>query len=210
MNGLLTGLMLQLAIGPVFFFVLNIALQRTMVHGFLAVIAVTAADYCYILLALAGVGKLLEQQKTKRLVSLISAGVLCLFGMIMLLSARDVLILGTIPVETVSSYSSSFISAFLLTISSPLTIVFWTSLFVSKAVDHGYAAGSLAVFGISAGLSTLLFLGGAVLLLSLCKATIPGFLVKISNGVIGVVLITYGMLRFKQTASASQTGYNRD
>ncbi len=30
MNGLSTGLLLQLAIGPIFFYVLNISLQRTL------------------------------------------------------------------------------------------------------------------------------------------------------------------------------------
>ncbi len=208
-NGLLTGLMLQLAIGPVFFFVLNITLQRTMAHGFLSVIAVTIADYCYILLALAGVGKLLEYQKTKKILSFISASVLFVVGMMILLSAKDLLIHDTIHIETESSYSSSFVSAFLLTISSPLTIVFWTSLFASKTIEHGYTKRNLAVFGFSAGLSTLLFLSGAVLLLSLFKTSIPDFLVKILNGVIGVVLMTYGSLRFKrglkQAASVSQT-----
>ncbi len=204
MNGLSTGLLLQLAIGPVFFFVLNITLQRTMAHGFLSVIAVTAVDYGYIILALAGVGKLLEYQKIKKILSIISACVLFIFGIMILLSARGSLIHDTIPRETVSSYWSSFVSAFLLTISSPLTIVFWTSLFASKAIEYGYTKINLAVFGLSAGFSSLLFLGGTVLLLSLFKTSIPDFFVKILNGVVGIVLMAYGTLRFKK--GLKQTG----
>ncbi len=209
MNGLATGLVLQLAIGPVFFFVLNITLQRTMAHGFLSVIAVTIVDYGYILLALAGAGKLLEYQTTKKVLSIVSASVLFVFGTFALLVAKDSVLHGTIHIESASSYSSSFVSAFLLTISSPLTIVFWTCLFASKTIEYGYSKKCLAVFGFSAGLSTLLFLGGAVLLLSLFKASLPDILVKIMNGVVGIVLMTYGTLRFKKalkTASVSQSG----
>lgn len=65
-NGLLTGLLLQLAIGPVFFLIVNITLQRTVLDGFVAVLAVTIVDYLYITLALIGVGKLLQKKKFKK------------------------------------------------------------------------------------------------------------------------------------------------
>lgn len=209
-NGLSTGLVLQLAIGPVFFFILNIALQRTMVDGFVSVLAVTLVDYCYILLAITGVGKLMEYHKIRKMLSIMSSCMLFIFGIIMLSSASNILAHNTIHVQSISNYGSSFLSAFLLTISSPLTIVFWTSLFTSKAIEHGYTKRNLMIFGASAGLSTLLFLGGAVLLLSLFKTSIPLFLVKILNGVVGVILIIYGTLRlmnaFKPANSVSQVG----
>lgn len=44
-NGLLTGLTLQAAIGPVFFFIVNLALQRSFYDGLVAVAAVTLVDY---------------------------------------------------------------------------------------------------------------------------------------------------------------------
>ncbi len=210
LNGLSTGFVLQLAIGPVFFFILNITLQRTMVDGFLSVVAVAIADYCYILLALAGVGKLLEYQKIRKMLSIMSACMLFIFGIIILLSAGNMLTQNTIHVQSVSNYWSSFLSAFLLTISSPLTIVFWTSLFASKAIEHGYTKRNLMIFGVFAGFSTLLFLGGAVLMLSLFKTSIPLFLVKYLNVAVGVILMIYGALRFmdafKRATPVSQVG----
>ena len=209
-NGLTTGLVLQLAIGPVFFFILNIAVQRTMVDGFFSVVAVTVVDYSYIFLALAGVGKLLEYQKIKRILSIISACMLFIFGIIILLSARSTLTHSTISVQSISNYWLSFLSAFVLTISSPLTIVFWTGMFASKAIEHGYSKRHLVIFGVSAGLSTLLFLGSAVMLLSIYKTAIPLFLVKILNMVVGVVLMIYGATRlvsvFKRVRPVSQVG----
>ena len=49
-NGLVTGLFLQLAIGPVFFFIVNLSLQKTIWDGLTAVLAVTIVDYTAITL----------------------------------------------------------------------------------------------------------------------------------------------------------------
>lgn len=80
LNGFLTGLLLQIAIGPVFFFILNISLQKTVIDGFFAVIAVTLVDYIFIALAVLGVGKLLEKHKIKLTLGITSSIVLILFG----------------------------------------------------------------------------------------------------------------------------------
>jgi len=37
-NGLATGLILQLAIGPVFFFIINLSLQRSLIDGLVGVL----------------------------------------------------------------------------------------------------------------------------------------------------------------------------
>lgn len=65
-NGLLTGLILQLAVGPVFFFIINLTLQKTLLDGIVGVSAVTLVDYFYITLAIVGVGKLLENNRFKK------------------------------------------------------------------------------------------------------------------------------------------------
>ena len=73
LNGFLTGLILQIAIGPVFFFVLNISLQKTIIDGLFAIIAVTIVDYIFIALAVLGVGKLLERPKVKLALGVMSS-----------------------------------------------------------------------------------------------------------------------------------------
>lgn len=194
-NGFLTGLILQIAIGPVFFFILNISLQKTLLDGWFAVIAVTLADYIFITLAVLGVGRLLEEPKIKLASGILSSLVLVLFGIIMILSINqnsDISIANNI-IE--SNHISSFISAFLLTMSSPLTIVFWTSLFATKAIEKGYKKEQLKLFGMSAGLATLVFLGSSVTLLSIVRTSIPFALLKILNAAVGLLLIMYGVIR---------------
>ena len=194
LDGFLTGLILQIAIGPVFFYILNLTLQRSLIDGYFAILAAVLVDYLYITLAVLGVGKMIEQVKYKRLLGLISSIVLVIFGVLMILSAGA----GSLPANRlpgVESYFSSFLSTLLLTISSPLTIIFWTSLFASKAVEKGYSKRELIPFGFAAGLATVVFLGLTVTGISYLRAEIPSTLIQILNLGVGAILVLYGLVR---------------
>ena len=132
-NGLVTGLILQLAIGPVFFFIANLTLQGTILNGIAGVLAVTIVDYFYITLAIFGVGKLLENKKVKKIFGIVSSIILAVFGLIIIkgIAGGVSSATSTMPMTLISS----FVSVFLLTISSPMTIVFFTSLFTAKALE---------------------------------------------------------------------------
>jgi len=193
LNGLITGLMLQLAIGPVFFFILNIALQETLINALFAVLAVTIADYIYITLAILGIGKLLEHGKIKKTLGLLSSIVLILFGLFMALPITEL----SYDIKSLASdsYLSNFSSAFILTISSPLTIVFWAGIFTAKAIDLNYTKRQLLIFGLFAGSSTLLFLGLSSFIISMIKTSIPSNMIYFLNMAIGMILVVYGLLR---------------
>lgn len=193
-NGLLTGLVLQLAIGPVFFFIVNLTIQKTIYDGFAAVIGVTLADYFYIILAIIGIGKLLEHKKIKKTFGIISSIILILFGLMIIKGATQVNIETNTTINSMNVFSS-FISVFFLTISSPLTIVMWTSLFATKTIEYNYTKKELVIFGFSTGLATFIFMGSTVILFSLIKGTIPVFLIQTLNLTVGCLLIGYGGLR---------------
>jgi len=200
LNGFLTGLLLQIAIGPVFFFILNIALQRTVIDGLSAVLAVTLVDYLFITLAVLGVGKLLEKPKIKTVLGVVSSIVLVGFGIAMVLMIKQTALGNSTATTPESGYLTSFMSAFALTISSPLTIVFWTSLFAAKAIEKGYQKKELVLFGIAAGFATCVFLGFSVALFATIKASVPVMLLRTANTAVGTLLIGYGIVRlFKIT-----------
>src|SRR5208337_139778 len=79
LDGFVTGLLLQIAIGPVFFFILNTTVQKTILDGFLAVLAVTLVDCFYIFLAAIGVGRLLGRPKVKLVLQILGSVVLIAF-----------------------------------------------------------------------------------------------------------------------------------
>lgn len=193
-NGLTTGLFLQLAIGPVFLYIVNLTLQRSIYDGFVAVLAVTLGDYLYITLSIIGIGKLLEKKKTKNVFGIISSIVFIIFGAIIIygIVAND--ISTSADIESVSILSS-FLSVFFLTISSPMTIVLFTSIFTAKAVEYNYTKRELCIFGLSVGSATFIFVGLSVLLFSLFRQSAPFALIQVLNWLIGIVLIGYGIIR---------------
>lgn len=193
-SGLSTGLILQLAIGPVFIFIANIVIQEPLINGLSAVVAVTIVDYLYIILSIIGAGRILEKQKFIKLSGILSSSVLLLFGVLMIL---PILICNTVkPIELEKSGTiiTSFISAFMLTISNPLTILFWTGLFTTKSIAYKYNKREILLFGLSAGAATILFLGTSAILISLIKAEIPLIITKSLNIFVGIVLILYGTI----------------
>lgn len=193
-NGLMTGMVLQLAVGPVFFFIVNLTLQRTIVDGFAGIVGVTLADYIYIILAIVGIGKLLEHEKIKKIFGIISSIVLMVFGLVMIkgIVASNI---STNSIIHSTNILSSFITVFLLTISSPLTIVMWTSLFAAKTIEYNYTKKELLIFGFSTGLATFIFMSCAVILFTLIKGSVPILLIQLLNLIVGCLLIGYGGTR---------------
>lgn len=199
-NGLLTGLLLQIAIGPVFFYIINLTLQRTIWDGLAGAAAVTMVDYLYIFLAIFGIGKLIEKENIKKVLSFIGPIVLMIFGAIMI---KDIFNNTTLATTTIASKDliSSFISTFLLTILSPMTIFFWTGIFATKTLEYNYNKNELLLFGLSTGSATLLFMSFSVIVMFFIKEiiTIPLIVVQILNFVVGCLLILYGAIRLKSS-----------
>lgn len=193
-NGLTTGLFLQLAIGPVFFFIINLALQRTIYDGLVAVLAVTLVDYMYIILSIVGIGKLLKSKKTKNVFGMASSIVLIIFGGIILKGIVNNSFSTAVDANSVNLLSS-FLSVFILTISSPMTIIFFTGIFTAKAIEYDYTKKELYIFGFSVGLATAIFMGASVILFSLLKETVSITLIQILNLIVGFILIYYGIMR---------------
>jgi threonine/homoserine/homoserine lactone efflux protein len=199
-NGLATGLILQLAIGPVFFYIMNLVLQKTILDGFVGVIAVVIVDFFYITLAILGLGEFLKNEKTKRIFGIISSLALMIFGALLISNVIG----GNLSTENTlesSNLASSFTSVFLLTISSPITSLFFTSIFTAKTLEYKYSKRELFTFGFGTGFATLLFMGISVVLFSLINKVVPMIVVQMLNGIVGCLLIGYGGLRLAKSTA---------
>jgi len=193
-RGFYTGLTLQLAIGPVFFFIINLTLQKTILDGFAGVLAVTVVDYFFITISILGVGILLKETKFKRVFGYVSSVVLILFGSLILKG----ILFSTVTVSKISSRAdilTSFVSVLLITISSPMTIIFFTSLFTAKVVEYNYTKKELFSFGFGTGFATFIFMGLSVIIFSYLGSFVPLFIIQILNCVVGMLLIGYGIHR---------------
>ncbi|EMS77130.1 lysine exporter protein LysE/YggA [Desulfotignum phosphitoxidans DSM 13687] len=104
------------------------------INSLSGILAVTLVDYIYIILSLIGIGKLLQKNGIKKKFGITGSVILVLFGL-MILHKGIAGISETAHVVSVWTPLSSFTSCFILTISSPLTIVFWSSIFSAKAIE---------------------------------------------------------------------------
>ncbi len=199
LNGILTGLFLQIAIGPIFFLILGITVESNFTNSFSAILAVTFVDYIYIILSLLGIGKLLQGDKVKKIFGMVSSLTLVLFGLIIFYKGLTFVNDANKFLNIIWTPVNSFTSCFILTISSPLTIVFWGSIFTVKAVENNYKKKQLIIFGLGAGLSTFIFLTLSMLILSLIKTNIPNLIVPILNCIVGLLLVYYGVSRALKT-----------
>lgn len=195
-SGFLTGLILHFAVGPVFFYIIGLAIQKSLLNAMCGVIAVVLADSIFILIAISGATRTLENKKVKIIFGTISSLVLIIFGYTILNS-------NTIISSSHASHNigllKSFISTFLLTISNPLSIIFFTGLFTTKAIENNYTKRELYFFGAGTLLSTILFMATTAIIFSTFKSQIPVLVLDITKKVIGCVIFGYGIATLFKT-----------
>lgn len=194
-KGLRLGVGFQLAIGPVFVFIVNTALVADWGPLMGAVLGVTLVDALYIGLASMGVNRLLEGTHRRRLLEGLSALVLIAFGLHFLWGAWQNAPLSFHEGEVPNNLAGlqPFVYAVLLTGSSPLTIVFWTGVFTAYETElnpnraEHWALACGCVFATFLVLS-LLGLGAQWFTYVLSPRVITGL-----NALVGLALIGFGL-----------------
>ena len=194
LDGLKFGMLLQLAIGPMCLLVFNTAKNMGFINALSLVSAIALIDAFYIYLAGIGVSRLLLQERVKICVSVIGAFVLCLFGINMILEAvgRDIVL----HISSYSDAQSVFVQGLILTLSNPLTIVFWGTVLTQKMIKEQLRRSELIFF--SAGLvsATVFFLTGIAILGTEMKEFLPDTISNGMNVVVGVVIVYFGIKMF--------------
>ena len=190
-EGLKFGLLLQLAVGPMCLMVFNTAQNTGFLVALSLVIAIALVDAFYILLASLGASKLLENKKVEKIVKILGAIVLSVFGLNITLNAFNINI---IPGLSMNSDSSSvFIQGIILTLSNPITIVFWGSVLTTKIIEEKFKKKELAIFSIGLVSSTVIFLTTVAVLGTILSNYIPEIISKILNVAVGLIIIILGI-----------------
>ena len=193
-DGLRFGMLLQLAIGPMCLLVFNTAQSAGFWSALSLVLAIALVDAFYIALAALGAGKILEGRKADKAVRIVGGCVLALFGLHIALSAFGVSLLPGLRIETTAR--SLFVQGLILTLSNPLTIVFWGSVLTAKIVEDGLRRRELAVFSLGAVSATLLFLTAVAGFGTVLGSFIPKTVSVALNLAVGLLLIYFGLKLF--------------
>ncbi len=194
LKGFRLGMLLQIAVGPVCLFIF----QTAAVSGFFAaqggVAGVALIDALYIFAALLGIGTLIEKRPgLKTALKYAGAAVLILFGINLVV---DTFWTGFLPALSLSDNAgagSAFLRAALITLSSPLTILFWAGVFSQRAAEQASDRRGMALYGFGAVLSTLVFLTAVAALGGLTHTFLSDTVILILNLIVGLVLIGFGI-----------------
>ena len=196
-DGLKFGMLLQLAVGPMCLMVFNTAKNVNFLVALSLVLAIALVDAFYILLAGLGVSNLLKKKKVNTIFKIVGSVVLIIFGFNIILNVFGINIIPGLNLKP--NTTNIFIQGLVLTLSNPITIVFWGSLLTTKIVDDGLKKKELVIFSLGLVSSTLLFLTFVALLGTVLSNFIPVFISNILNVIVGILIMFFGVkLLFKK------------
>lgn len=191
LEGLKFGLLLQFAVGPMCLMVFNTAQNTGFLVALSLVVAITLVDAFYILLASLGASKLLGNKKVEKIVKMLGAIVLMVFGLNIILNVFKINIIPGLNLKPNSS--SAFIQGIILTLSNPITIVFWGSILTTKIIEGKFKKKELVIFSTGLVSATVLFLSIVAILGMVLSNFIPYIISKILNVLVGLIIIGFGI-----------------
>ena len=195
-KGFRFGMILQLAIGPVCLFIFQNGASSGFWAAFSGVLGTALIDGSEILLAILGVGAILQRSKNARIVLKYGgAAILILFGAANILGVFGMDIL---PALSVGRSDNVFWQTALLALSNPLTILFWAGVFAAKIVDENMEKQDLNGFGFGCVLSTLFFLTLVSIVGALSRIVLPQTVIAALNVMVGCVMILFGVKNIRK------------
>lgn len=191
LEGLKFGLLLQFAVGPMCLMVFNTAKNSGFLVALPLVFAIALVDAFYIILASLGASKLLSKNNIKNTVKVAGSIVLIIFGINIILNVFGINIIPGLNLK--SNSSSAFIQGIILTLSNPITIVFWGSVLTTKIIEENFFKKELIIFSVGLVSSTLLFLTIVAILGMLLSYFIPDIISNILNIMVGILIAIFGI-----------------
>lgn len=193
LNGLRFGMILQLAIGPVDFLILNASASVGFFAGLQIMAAATLVDGLFILLSFVGISTVIDQPKIRIFFKIFGSFILIAFGLNLILGVFHISLLPKIAIFSELTAASPFINGLLLTASNPLTIVFWGSILSKQIIENNYSKRQLFLFAVGCVLATVIFLTFISILGTLLNSFLPERILNLLNALIGILLIFLGI-----------------
>ncbi|MDF2065507.1 LysE family transporter [Bacillus sp. Cr_A10] len=189
-KGFRFGLFLQIAVGPVCIFIFQTAATSGFFIAEIGVLGVAIVDVFYILAAIFGIGTLLNKyKKLKSIIHYFGAAVLITFGI-----SNIIGFFYSSPIVSMDqSAGNTLWKALLLTLSNPLTILFWAGVFSTKIGEENIKQKDLYSFGFGAVLSAFIFLTIISMLGTYVTILLEPKMIMGLNLLVGIVLLLFGV-----------------
>jgi threonine/homoserine/homoserine lactone efflux protein len=190
LQGLLFGMILQVSVGPVCIAVLHKGITQGFHHAFAMVWGVALVDAAYIVLSVAGLSALLQIESVRYVIGLGGALLLIYFG-IRYFRAPPL----TEAEERVDeSLFKSFSFGAGLTLTNPLTILFWAGVLGAMMSTRTFASPSgVVLFSVGCVVATVVFLTAVALAGHLLERVLTPRLSLWLNRLVGLFLIGFAV-----------------
>lgn len=189
-QGLGFGLILQISVGPVCIAVLHQGLSQGFRQAWAMVWGVAVVDALYIVLSVLGVSALLQIGPARIAIGLAGAGLLIFFGLRYLRAPAP-----TARVEASgASVGKSFTYGAGLTLTNPLTILFWAGVLGAMMSTRTFdQPGGVVFFASGCVAATLLFLTAVAMAGHLLERVLDDRLALWLNRAVGLFLIGFAV-----------------
>lgn len=203
-EGLMFGIPVQLALGPVFFALLHKSIRQGLHQALLMGIAVTLSDALYIFISITGAGRLLLIPYVDIGIYWFVAAAMIIYGLQYIKKAnrsneqRELIEHASdkeLPLDKIKSPKelNSFLFGLRLNMSNLLPIIFWTTVF-GGFIGSGYLAnyGQTMLFYLGIVTSSLLFVTSVSLLGRVVTKLFSAKFLKTMDYILGIFLILVG------------------
>ncbi|AWI04973.1 LysE family translocator [Clostridium drakei] len=195
-KGFKFGMLLQFAIGPVCIFIFQIASSKGFYIAETGVLGATLIDGIFIFAAIVGISSIIEKQNIKLTLKIFGAVVLFIFGLSTILNQFNINFLPNLTIQNTSSTNNAFFHSLIITASNPLTIVFWSGIFLSKITEENIKKMDIYLFGFGALLSTMFFLTLISLAGNFANTFLSMGIIQNLNIIVGFLLIYFSIKMF--------------
>lgn len=191
-QGLGFGLILQISVGPVCIAVLHRGISHGFRHAWAVAWGAALVDTLYIILSVLGVSALMQVEAARLAVGIAGALLLAFFG-VRYLRAPAEAEQGR-PARAGGSVLGSFSFGVGLTLTNPLTILFWAGVLGATMSTRTFAAqNGVVLFAAGCIAATLLFLTAVALAGHVLERVLTPRLQLWLNRVVGLFLIGFAL-----------------
>jgi len=192
LNGIISGIVLALLIGPVFFTIIQTSIERGFWCGVFVAIGVSVSDAFYILISYLGLLQFMEAENFKHYLAYGGGLVLLLFGLYyLLIKSRKLANVDPKRVQT-KSWIRLAAKGFIINGLSPMVLFFWLATVGVATTKLGYTKSENAFIFFASIVSTVFVTDviKAKLADKLRVLMTPRF-IQVMNFVLGIVLVVF-------------------
>ena len=193
LEGIQFGVVLAFLIGPVFFTILQTSIEKGFFYGVMVALGVSLSDMIYVGICYLGVINLVNNPDNRIFLAFGGGGILIVFGAYhILFKGRNKSIFKTSAKE--KGAFRYMLKGFIMNGFSPTVLLFWVGTISLVSLDFGYTEGSDFYIFFGAVLTTVLLTDILKAFLSdKLRNLVTGRFIRISNIVLGAVLIVFGL-----------------